>query len=48
MFKTMEKEKISQNAAIDAVKSNARFFEIEITLRLFGVVVAHWFFPPKK
>lgn len=33
---------------VTSVKSSARWFEVEITLRLFGVEVWHAFFPPKK
>lgn len=37
-----------QSEAVEAVKKSSKFFEAELTIRLFGVEVAHWFFPPKK
>lgn len=38
----------SQESKIYASRKLARFFEVEITLRIFGQVIWHWVFPPQK
>lgn len=38
----------NQTEAVESAKRSSKFFEVEITLRLFGVEIAHWIFPPSK
>lgn len=38
----------STDSKIYASKKLARFFEVEVTLKIFGQVIWHWVFPPQK
>lgn len=38
----------SNESKIYASKKLARFFEVEVTLKIFGQVIWHWVFPPQK
>ncbi len=33
---------------LDSAKQSSKFFECEVTIRLFGVQIVHWVFPPKN
>lgn len=37
------KEKI-----IASAKESSKFFEVEISIKIFGHVIFHWVFPPQK
>lgn len=48
-----EKERIdasvlSKDSKIYAAKRLSNFFEIDLTLKIFGVVVFSWHFPPRS
>ena len=38
----------SKESKIYAAKRLSNFFEIDLTLKIFGVVVFSWHFPPKS
>lgn len=38
----------SNESKIYASKKLARFFEVEVTLKIFGQVIWHWVFPPQN
>lgn len=53
MYKVNENELInaleqSKQSRTFAAKRLAPFFEIEVSLRIFGVEIFHWKFPPEK
>lgn len=33
---------------VESAKSLAPFFEVSVTLKIFGHVIWHWSYPPKK
>ena len=37
-----------ERSSVEEVRSNSKFFECEITIRLFGRVVWHMVFPPNS
>lgn len=38
----------SVQSKVYASRKLARFFEVEVTLKIFGQVIWHWVFPPQK
>lgn len=38
----------AQRTAVDSARSDSKFFEVEITIRLFGRVIYHLVFPPSS
>lgn len=44
----MEVTASSAKSKIEAGKSLARFFEMDISIKIFGVEIFHWHFPPES
>lgn len=44
----IEKSVDSQESKIYASQKLAKFFELEVTLKVFGKVIWTWVFPPKN
>lgn len=44
----IEKNVDSQESKIYASQKLAKFFELEVTLKVFGKVIWTWVFPPKN
>lgn len=44
----IEESSDSRNSKIYASQKLAPFFEVEVSLKIFGQTIWHWVFPPKK
>ena len=44
----IEKSAESVESKVYASKRLAPFFQVEVTLKIFGQVIWHWVFPPEK
>lgn len=41
-------ETLQKNQIVAQTKENAKFFEVRIVIKIFGVVVVDYTWPPKK
>lgn len=41
-------DKQSENAFVSEAKGLGKYFQLDVTLKLFGQVIWEWHFPPKN